>query len=139
MYPLINSVRMLLYFQMFSDCKETSYKTDSHSQKNSYWQKCSIYLCDRKEINDILKKMEPLKNIVNCLLIYQVQNSKWNHSSDCSDEQSFKHERCSAKSIAPIYFIIAISSLLTVIPMVTVLLIRKIDTANRIPIMATDT
>ena len=99
MYPLINSVRMLLYFQMFSDCKETSYKTDSHSQKNSYWQKCSIYFCDRKEINDILKKMEPLKNIVNCLLIYQVQNSKWNHSSDCSDEQSLKHERCSDKSI----------------------------------------
>ena len=43
------------------------------------------------------------------------------------------------KSFAPIYFIIAISSLRTVIPMVTVLLIRKIETPNRIKMIAIDT
>ena len=40
---------------------------------------------------------------------------------------------------APIYFMIAISSRLTVIPIVTVLLIRNTDTASRIAIIATDT
>ena len=42
-------------------------------------------------------------------------------------------------SFAPIYFMIAISSRLTVIPIVTVLLIRNTDTASRIAIIATDT
>ena len=43
------------------------------------------------------------------------------------------------KSFAPIYFMIAISSFLTVIPIVTVLLIRKIDTPNRIAMIAMET
>ena len=42
-------------------------------------------------------------------------------------------------SFAPMYFIIAISSRLTVIPMVTVLLIRNMDTASRIAMIATET
>ena len=42
------------------------------------------------------------------------------------------------KSVAPIYFIIFISSFRTDIPIVTVLLIRKMDTANNIPIMPMD-
>ena len=43
------------------------------------------------------------------------------------------------KSVAPIYFMIFISSFLTEIPMVTVLLIKKIDTANKIAIMPRET
>ena len=43
------------------------------------------------------------------------------------------------KSVAPIYFIMAISSLLTEIPMVTVFEIRKIDTKRSIAIMPIDT
>ena len=41
-------------------------------------------------------------------------------------------------SFAPMYFMIAISSRLTVIPIVTVLLIRKIETASRIKIIAAE-
>lgn len=40
--------------------------------------------------------------------------------------------------MAPIYFIIVISSLRTEIPIVTVLLIKKIDTANRIAMIPTE-
>ena len=40
------------------------------------------------------------------------------------------------KLVAPISFIIPISSLRTEIPMATVLLIRKMATASRIPMMA---
>ena len=43
------------------------------------------------------------------------------------------------KSVAPMSFIMAISSLRTAIPMVTVLLMRKMDTSSRMPMMATDT
>ena len=39
------------------------------------------------------------------------------------------------KSVAPMYFMILISSFLTAIPMVTVLLIRNIDTKSRMMII----
>ena len=45
---------------------------------------------------------------------------------------------CGPVAVAPIYFIIPISSLRTEIPIITVLLIRKIDTASRIPIIPSD-
>ena len=43
------------------------------------------------------------------------------------------------KSVAPMYFIIDISSFLTEIPIVTVLLIKKSDTASKIRMIAADT
>ena len=52
---------------------------------------------------------------------------------------SIRNGALTKKSVAPRYFIIAISSCLTVIPIITVLLIRKTATPTRMMIIASET
>ena len=77
--------------------------------------KCPI--SNKKELDTIKKGLEGQKYLV----------------------EEVKNGERTKKSVAPIYFIIAISSFLTEIPIVTVLLIRNTDTASRIAMIVTDT
>src|SRR5699024_10934372 len=86
-------IQHLLYFQVFTYCKETSEETDADTHYQSDRKKDLIYRSYRKEINDILQDPESGNNIFNCFIIKEIQKRQRDRSTEDTDDQTFDHER----------------------------------------------
>lgn len=117
-----------LHSQMFSCCHHTSNETNANSKSKSNRKKYLINLPYRNKSNHTCKHTEFIQDVLNNTIVQEIQCYQWNRCTDHPKDHTFKKERCTDKaSVAPMYFIIPISSLRTEIPTEMVLLIRKIE------------
>lgn len=125
---------------MFSDGGYASQETDAHTDSQRYRDQEMEHLIYRQEIQETTEYQESFHDIIQCVIIQRIDQSQRNGGSisPMSMPSSTKGAR-TKKSVAPIYFMILISSDRTEIPIATVLLIRKMLTASRITIIPMDT
>ena len=133
---------------MFSNRKDTADKSDSHTENESDRKQNPEYGRYRHECPKVRQYAELRHNVADDSVVYNVQQPQRNRCSDKTDQDTFNDKRCPYKTrngaltnkfVAPISFMIPISSFRTEIPIVTVLLIRKTDTARRIRMIAMET
>ena len=115
---------------MFSNRKDTADKTDSHTENESDWKQNPEDGRYRHECHKVRQYAELRHNVADDSVVYNVQQPQRNRCSDKTDQDTLDQERSPYKQI---------SSFRTEIPIVTVLLIRKTDTARRIRMIAMET
>ena len=114
---------------MFSNRKDTADKSDSHTENESDRKQNPEYGRYRHECHKVRQYAELRHNVADDSVVYNVQQPQRNRCSDKTDQDTLDQERS----------MIPISSFRTEIPIVTVLLIRKTDTARRIRMIAMET
>ena len=113
---------------MFSNRKDTADKSDSHTENESYRKQNPEYGRYRHECHKVRQYAELRHNVADDSVVYNVQQPQRNRCSDKTDQDTLDQERSPYKQVRR-----------TEIPIVTVLLIRKTDTARRIRMIAMET